>query len=69
MRTHIDLDDESLAQALALGGFTTRKEAVNAALAEYVKVLKRRQLLQVRGKLSWEGDLDSLRATRGASAS
>lgn len=66
MRTHIDLDDESLAQVLALGGFSTRKEAVNTALAEYLNLLKRRQLLQLRGKVAWDGDLAALRASRGA---
>lgn len=65
MRTHIELDDSLLDQIVQLGHFQTKKAAVNAALAEYAKLLKRRQLLELRGKLKWLGDLDQLRATRG----
>ena len=64
MRTHIELDDRLLTQVQHLGQFTTKKAAVNTALAEYVKLLKRRQLLELRGKIPWEGDLDQLRASR-----
>ena len=64
MKTHIELDDALLEEALKMGGFPTKKAAVNAALAEYVKMLKRRELLAMRGKIRWEGDLDELRADR-----
>ena len=66
MRTHIELDDDALADVLRLGKFGTRKAAVNTALSEYAKLLKRRQLLELRGKVKWEGDLGKLRATRAA---
>jgi len=64
MRTHIELDERLLAQVQHLGRFATKKAAVNAALAEYTKLLKRQQLLELRGKVRWEGDLDRLRASR-----
>jgi len=64
MRTHLELDDTLLAQVVQLGRFPTRKAAVNAALSEFVKLLKRRQLLELRGKVGWEADLDQLRASR-----
>jgi Arc/MetJ family transcription regulator len=64
MRTHIELDEHLLTQVQNLGHFATKKAAVNTALAEYAKLLKRRQLLELRGKVSWEGDLDRLRASR-----
>jgi Arc/MetJ family transcription regulator len=64
MKTHIELDDELLEQVFQLGGFATKKAAVNAALAEYAKFLKRRELLAMRGEVRWEGDLAALRADR-----
>jgi Arc/MetJ family transcription regulator len=64
MKTHIELDDELLEQVFRLGGFATKKAAVNTALAEYVKLLKRRELLGMRGKIPWEGDLNEMRADR-----
>jgi Arc/MetJ family transcription regulator len=64
MKTHIELDDVLLRDALRLGGFATKKEAVNAALAEYVSTMRRRKLLELRGKIHWEGDLEELRRDR-----
>ena len=64
MKTHIELDDALLAEVFKLGGFATKKAAVNTALAEYVRMLKRRELLALRGKIPWEGDLKEMRADR-----
>jgi len=61
MRTHVELDDEVLDQVLALGGFPSKKAAVNAALGEYLNTLKRLQL-------QWKGDLVSLRQSRSNDA-
>jgi Arc/MetJ family transcription regulator len=62
--THIALDDELLQEILRMGRFTTKKAAVHAALEEYARLLKRRELLRLRGKVRWDGDLDRLRAAR-----
>jgi Arc/MetJ family transcription regulator len=64
MRTHVDLDEALLDQVVQLGHFPTKKAAIQAALVEFVKTLKRRELLALRGQVPWEGDLDQLRATR-----
>jgi Arc/MetJ family transcription regulator len=64
MATHIELDPDLLEEAIALGGFATKKAAVNAALAEYIRASKRQQLLALRGKVAWVGDLEALRERR-----
>jgi len=64
MRTHVDLDEALLDQVVELGHFPTKKAAIQAALVEFVKTLKRRQLLALRGQVPWQGDLDQLRSTR-----
>ena len=64
MKTHIELDEAVLEEVLKLGGFLTKRAAVNTALAEYANLLKRRELLAMRGKIPWEGNLDELRADR-----
>ena len=64
VKTHIELDDALLEQVFKLGGFATKKAAVNTALAEYAKLLKRRELLEMRGKVPWEGDLNEMRTDR-----
>lgn len=64
MRTHIDIDDALLTEARNLGGYRTIKAAVNMALTEHVKQLKRQQLISLRGQFHWQGDLNSLRQSR-----
>jgi Arc/MetJ family transcription regulator len=61
MPSHIDLDEALVREVIRLGHFTTKKAAVNAALAEYARLLQRRQLLDLRGKVSWEGDVNEMR--------
>jgi Arc/MetJ family transcription regulator len=61
MPSHIDLDEALVREVVRLGHFTTKKAAVNAALAEYARLLQRRQLLDLCGKVSWEGDLNEMR--------
>ncbi len=64
MKTHIELDDDLLEEVCRMGQFSTKKAAVNAALAEYAKLLKRRSLLAMQGKVPWTGDLEAMRADR-----
>lgn len=64
VRTHIELNDQLIHEVLTLGKFETKKAAVNAALLEYVKFLKRQKLLKLRGKIQWQGNLEQLRAHR-----
>lgn len=61
MRTNIDLDDKLVEQALSLSHAKTKKEVVTLALNNLVKTLQRQQLLALRGKVKWEGDLDAMR--------
>jgi Arc/MetJ family transcription regulator len=64
MRTHIELDTTVIDQVMDLGQFPSKKAAVNAALVELAQSLKRRQLLALRGKVAWQGNLDALRSPR-----
>jgi Arc/MetJ family transcription regulator len=64
MRTNVEVDVNVLQQVQTLGNFGTKKAAIQAALIDYLNVLKRQQLLALRGKVAWQGDLDSLRRDR-----
>ena len=61
MPSHIDLDEALVREVIRLGHFTTKKAAVNAALAEYARLLQRRQLLDLRGKIRCQGDISEMR--------
>ena len=64
MKTHLDLDEKLLTEAMRRGGHDTKRAAVNAALAGYINLCKRRELLALRGKVHWDGDLDQMRRSR-----
>ena len=64
MKTHVDIDAGVLQEVMRMGKFPSKKTAINAALAEYLRKLKRLDLLAMRGNVPWVGDLDALRADR-----
>lgn len=65
MRTNIEIDDDLLAEARRVAGTATKRETVEVALRELVVRDRRAQILRLRGKVRWEGDLAASRAGRG----
>ena len=63
-RTVVDLNDSLVAKAKRLTHLTKKVDVVNLALAELVKQQERLRLLELRGKVQWEGDLDAMRSHR-----
>lgn len=64
MRTNVVIDDELIKKAKNYTGLKTKKEVINYALQELVKRKERKKILNVAGKLRWEGDLDAMREGR-----
>jgi len=61
MRTNINIDDALMSEALAVSGYKTKKETVEEALKLLITFKKQSQIRNLRGKLQWEGDLDTMR--------
>jgi Arc/MetJ family transcription regulator len=61
VKTHMEIDDELLADAMKLGRHRTKRGAVETALQHYVRWRARQELLALRGKVKWVGDLDQMR--------
>ena len=64
MRTNIEIDDEVLREAQRLIGANTKREAVDFALRELVARHRRLGILDLRGRVHWEGDLAVTRRRR-----
>lgn len=64
MRTNIDIDDEVLREAQQLTGVRTKRETVDLALRELVARHRRLGILDLRGRVHWEGDLGQSRRGR-----
>ena len=60
MRTNIVIDDKLMKAALDLSGLPTMKSVIEEALKIYIQMLNQRALIQLGGKLKWEGDLDEI---------
>jgi Arc/MetJ family transcription regulator len=63
-RTNVVLDDDLLAEARELTGITTIRQVIHHALRELVRHKRQRELLALRGRVEWEGDLDEMRSGR-----
>jgi Arc/MetJ family transcription regulator len=61
VRTNIVIDDELLAEAQRLCGAPTKRATVEFALQELVRRRERRKVLDLRGRIEWEGDLGKSR--------
>jgi Arc/MetJ family transcription regulator len=61
MRTTLNIDDDALQAAMKFSQGQTKTEIINEALRRFVRAKRRRQLLQLQGKVEWEGDIDTLR--------
>jgi Arc/MetJ family transcription regulator len=63
-RTNIELDDKLVKEGLKVTHLRTKKELVNYALEELIKKARRKRILELEGKIQWEGDLRQMRASR-----
>ncbi len=61
MRTNVVLDETLIKKALELGGYKTKKAAIEAGLRLVVQMNSQKRLRSLRGKVLWEGDLDEMR--------
>lgn len=61
MTTNIDIDQEKLKAIMDIKKFKSKKEAVNEALNNYLRILSAKELLKMKGTNIWEGDLDQMR--------
>lgn len=63
-RTNIILDDDIVEEAKKLTSFRTKREVIDFALRELVRQLRKKNLLSIRHKGMWRGDLLKWRRKR-----
>jgi Arc/MetJ family transcription regulator len=61
MRTNIVIRDDLMQKAMELAQNTTKKKVVEEALETFIQKKQQERIRTLRGKLKWEGDLDSMR--------
>jgi Arc/MetJ family transcription regulator len=63
-RTNVELDDRLVREGMRRFKCRSKRELVHLALTELLRDAKRKELLTLRGRVKWEGDLDELRRAR-----
>ncbi|MFT4256214.1 MAG: type II toxin-antitoxin system VapB family antitoxin [Pseudoxanthomonas sp.] len=61
MRTNIEIDEKLMKKALKATGAKTKREAVDIALRRVVNLEAQRNILKLRGKIHWQGNLEEMR--------
>lgn len=61
-RTNIELDVDLVKKAMEISHINTIKEVVHHSLCELIKLSKRKELLYLKGKVKWEGNLTEMRS-------
>ncbi|NIS62757.1 MAG: type II toxin-antitoxin system VapB family antitoxin [Proteobacteria bacterium] len=63
-RTNIVIDEELLEAGLKATGLKTRRALVDFALRDLLRRENQGKILELKGKIHWEGDLASMRRRR-----
>lgn len=64
MPTNLDLNDRMILEAQKLGGFKSKKQAVNAALAEFVRRHRQAGIIKLFGTVDFDPRWDYKKARR-----
>ena len=63
-RTNVVLDDDLVEKCQSATGIKTRKGLIDFALREVLRHEKQKELLDLKGKVEWQGDLSEWRQGR-----
>lgn len=61
MRTNFAISDKLMQQALQASGLKDEQQAIELGLRTLIRLYHQEQLRRHRGKLNWEGNLESMR--------
>lgn len=67
MRTNIVIEDRLMRDAMQASGARTKREAVELGLRTLVRLDQQKRIKAFRGRLHWDGDLESQRRDPSAS--
>jgi Arc/MetJ family transcription regulator len=58
MASNLAIDDRLLTKALEIGGYKSKKDTVNAALVEFIKRRKAKELIDIFGTIEYDASYD-----------
>jgi len=67
-RTNVELDEKLIREGMRLFKKKTKKELIHFALSELIRREKAKGILDLEGKVDWEGSLKEMRKARFANS-
>jgi Arc/MetJ family transcription regulator len=64
VRTNIDIDDKLMTKAMRASGEKTKRAVVEKALRLLVQTQRQAGIRRLKGKITWDGNLDESRLSR-----
>ena len=65
-RTNVELDEKLIREGMRLFKKKSKKELIHFALSELIRREKTKGILDLEGRIDWEGDLKEMRKGRFA---
>jgi Arc/MetJ family transcription regulator len=62
MRTNIEVEEELIEQIIQMSAAQNRRKAIEKSILGYIRYLSKLELVKLRGKVKWEGNLDEMRS-------
>lgn len=63
-RTNVVIDEQLIGECMEVTGLKTKKSVIDYALRELLRKNSQKKILELQGKVSWEGDLTQMRQAR-----
>jgi Arc/MetJ family transcription regulator len=63
-RTNVVLEEDLIEAGLELTGLRSRRALIDYALRQLLRRESQKKILELKGKVHWEGDLSSMRQER-----
>jgi Arc/MetJ family transcription regulator len=63
-RTNIVVDESLIEAGLKVTGLKTQRELVDYALRELLRRESQKKILELKGKVKWQGDIQAMRKGR-----
>ena len=61
MRTNVVIDEALMREAMEALGLPTKRATIEEALRRAVRLKRQSEIRSLRGRITWEGDLDAMR--------
>jgi Arc/MetJ family transcription regulator len=63
VRTNVVIDEALIRAGLKATGLKTRRDLIDFALRDLLRRKSQRALMDLKGSIAWDGDLDAMRTT------